>query len=139
MTDSLTGGCFCGAIRYALSGELRNLCLCHCESCRRASGAPFVAWGSVDPDRFRLLGGELALFESSPGVERGHCGTCGTTITYRTAKRSHDLDIALATLDDPEALQPRFEIFTKERLHWVPANDELKQFATVPGTPEDRP
>ena len=40
----LEGGCLCGAVRYRISGSPLSSVNCHCESCRRASGAPAVAW-----------------------------------------------------------------------------------------------
>ena len=43
----LTGGCFCGRVRYEARGPAFNRTSCHCSICRRTSGAPFVAWFSV--------------------------------------------------------------------------------------------
>ena len=134
MTDSsLEGRCFCGALRYRVAGAIRNLCLCHCESCRRAAGAPFVAWGSVNREDFTLLQGELSRHASSPGVERGFCQHCGTTISYQSAVRAGDIDFTLASLDDPEAVRPKIQIFTEDRLAWIETNPDLPQYQTVPG------
>ncbi len=116
---SLDGRCFCDNIHYRISPPFRNLCLCHCESCRRAAGAPFLAWGTVDRSAFHLLRGELSYHRSSPGVERGFCNRCGSSITYYNESRREDLDFTLATLVDPESLQPRIQIFTEDRLAWI--------------------
>ena len=40
----LTGGCFCGAIRYEARGTPFHESNCHCSICRRTTGAPFVTW-----------------------------------------------------------------------------------------------
>jgi len=41
------GGCLCGAVRYRMVGAPLSSAICHCASCRRASGAPTVAWLTV--------------------------------------------------------------------------------------------
>jgi hypothetical protein len=122
------GGCLCGAVRWRASGAARNLCCCHCRSCRLASGAPFVAWGTFDTGCFEILTGELRQHQSSAQAVRGFCARCGTTITYRNTLREEELDVALATLDDPDALAPRFHIWTSHKLSWVQLSDGLPQF-----------
>jgi hypothetical protein len=49
-SNMLTGGCFCGDIRYAVTGSPFHPTNCHCSICRRTTGAPFVAWFSVRTD-----------------------------------------------------------------------------------------
>ena len=127
-----SGGCLCGKVRYRVSGTVRALCYCHCESCRRAAGASPVAWGTVDDVNLQLSG-TLATVASSPGVERGFCGACGSSISYRDAKRPGEVDFTLATLDDPAALAPRMHIWVEDKLPWLEIADGLPQHAKVHG------
>jgi gamma-glutamylcyclotransferase (GGCT)/AIG2-like uncharacterized protein YtfP len=124
------GGCLCGQLRYRAIGPLRDLCFCHCTSCRRATGAPMVPWGTVDRDDFLVTAGRLSTFESSPGVTRGFCATCGTSLTYQNARRAPDLDLALATLDDPSTLTPQCHLWVQEKLPWIEPGDGLTRHAT---------
>ena len=48
-----TGGCLCGAVRYALRGALRGVVNCHCGQCRRSHGH-YGAYTSVAPDQISL-------------------------------------------------------------------------------------
>lgn len=123
-----SGRCRCGEVHYKVIGEINDSFFCHCESCRRNSGAPFVAWGKVHVDAFQLMKGKLVQFKSSPGVVRGFCGTCGTGITYQHAESYPDLDFLLATLDSPEDFPPTFHIRVMEKLSWIHINDELPQY-----------
>jgi hypothetical protein len=123
------GGCLCGAVRYRVSGPAKATSLCHCNSCRRATGGPSLAWAIFDEDKVEIVAGALAIHASSPGVERGFCGRCGTSLTYARANRPGLFDVTTASLDDPEAFPPTKEIWTGERLSWEAANSALPQFA----------
>ena len=62
VAETLTGGCYCGAVRYEVTGQRFDQTLCHCAICRRTTGAPVVAWLSVRPDDFRLTAGAPTAF-----------------------------------------------------------------------------
>jgi hypothetical protein len=125
----LEGGCLCGAIRYRVTGPPRSTSLCHCDSCRRATGGPSLAWAIFDEDMVEIVKGALAIYRSSPGVERGFCASCGASLSYARANRPGLFDVSTASLDDPETFPPTKEIWTEERLSWEAANPGLPQFA----------
>ncbi|ONG56472.1 aldehyde-activating protein [Pseudoroseomonas deserti] len=112
------GGCHCGAIRYVAKGEPYNATACHCLDCRRSSGAPFMAWFSVATQNFAVTQGTMALYASSPGVQRGFCGACGTSLTYFNASLG-EVDVSTATLDEPSEPAPRDHIWVQSRIPWV--------------------
>jgi hypothetical protein len=114
------GGCLCGAVRYRIAAEPLLVEICHCASCRRAVGAPSVAWAVVPAAAFALIAGTPARHASSPGVERTHCAACGTSLTYRS--EAETIDVTLASLDDPTALAPTLEIWLADRLPWQPVD-----------------
>jgi hypothetical protein len=39
-TDQFEGGCLCGAVRFTATGQPKGVYWCHCQSCRKHSGAP---------------------------------------------------------------------------------------------------
>ena len=129
------GGCLCGAVRYRVSGAPRATSLCHCESCRRATGGPSLAWAIFAEEDVEIVAGALAVYASSPGVERGFCARCGTSLTYARANRPGLFDVTTASLDDPEAFPPDKEIWVEQRLSWQAANPARPQFArfSTPG------
>jgi hypothetical protein len=123
------GGCLCGATRFQVSGPATNRCFCHCESCRRASGAPFVAWATFPASGFRTTRGELARYRSSEKVARGFCAACGTTLTYVHDARPDEIDVALVALEDSTAVRPECHIWVSNKLPWVEIADLLPQHA----------
>jgi hypothetical protein len=130
-----SGGCLCGAVRYQVAGPARHPCYCHCNSCRRAAGAPFVAWGTFAHASWRVTGGELAEYRSSGSVVRGFCARCGGALTYRHAARAADIDVTLASLDEAGAFPPRMHVWVADKLPWVMIDDGLAQFSGAP--PDD--
>ena len=116
MSIVLEGGCLCGVTRYRIDPFILNAGICHCETCRRAAGAQSVAWVTVPASGFRFDTGRPAIFASSPGVERTHCPTCGTSLTYRS--EADTIDVTIGSLDDPEAVPPTQEIWLEHRLTW---------------------
>jgi len=124
----LAGGCHCGAVRYEVDGTPYNETICHCASCRRVSGAPAVAWITVDRAGFRVMRGALRPYASSPGVERGFCGGCGTPMTYAAARTPGEVDVAAATLDEPERVRPRDHVQVGSGLSWAAPRDGLPVF-----------
>jgi len=126
------GGCLCGNVRYRASGEVTNLSYCHCRSCRGASGAPFVAWGTFALAQFEIVKGSPTTNRSSKHVERRFCGQCGTALTYLHAMRPEQIDVTLATLDDAGDLEPLAHIWISQKLPWVLVADGLPQHPEWP-------
>jgi hypothetical protein len=123
------GGCLCGAVRYVARGMPRYLCFCHCASCRRAAGAPMVPWATFARAELNITRGTLAHYRSSPGVLRGFCGACGSSLTYRHEARAADIDLALASLDEPRQLAPTMHLWVGDKLPWVSIEDGLPRYA----------
>ena len=121
------GGCLCGAIRYTVTGEPVSVSICHCATCRKSAGAPSVAWAVCNRDNFKIIKGEMAVYASSPNVQRGHCGTCGTSLTFFEVGED-TIDVTVASLDDPEHLSPTKEIWLSHRLSWEGVSPERACF-----------
>ena len=112
------GGCLCGAVRYRVKGAAVARTLCHCVSCRRATGGVSVGWAVFDKENWRLLQGELSEYSSSPGIFWGSCALCSSLVGYRRDSRPGHYDITTATLDDPDEFPPTVEIWVAEKIGW---------------------
>jgi len=121
------GGCLCGAIRYRLTGQPLSSTLCHCRSCRLASGAPAVAWVVFPAEDVTLLHGRPATRHSSPQVVRSFCARCGTPISYRHRDDPDHIEITTATLDHPERFAPAREIWLEHHIGWMALCDHVPQ------------
>ena len=79
----LTGGCQCGAVRYALYADPAAASICHCRMCQKAMGNLFMANASVPRKEFAWTAGVPATWQSSQIAERGFCQQCGTPLSFR--------------------------------------------------------
>ncbi len=129
MSEPLTGRCFCGQARYRGGPLVYPPTLCHCESCRRAAGAPAVAWLTVATADFAWTQGEIREYESSPGVFRSFCPHCGTPLTYRANARSGEIDVTVCSLDEPAAAAPVDHIWMGDAPAWDRPHDGRPSFA----------
>ncbi len=123
------GSCGCGAIEFSAAERLGDPCYCHCQSCRDASGAPFLAWVSFSLDGFSIDRGELKVRQSSTNVERGFCGDCGCTLTYRNTEHTGAIDVTTCALDPNDQVAPVAHIWVSDKLPWVELSDALPVFA----------
>ena len=125
-----TGGCLCGAVRYEVNGELRDVIVCHCVECRRYHGTS-GAYTAVARDDLALEDPEerLRWFPGPNSVTRGErafCGTCGSSIFWRSPDRP-TISIAAGTLDGVTRLRTMCHIWDEQRADWE-GDDGLPRF-----------
>lgn len=125
---TIKGGCFCGRIRYEVEKSEKPACYCHCESCQRAAGAPVIAWATFRKDTLDVIEGKFAWYSSSPGVRRGYCAACGTSLSYEHEDDVGYIDLTLNSFDDPTAMKPIAHIWVENKQPWLVINDDLPQY-----------
>ncbi|MBU9261463.1 GFA family protein [Burkholderia multivorans] len=128
-SDTLDGGCACGAIRYRIAGMPADAGFCHCRLCQRTTGAAVVASASVPIGAFTYLQGEPVVYASSAWGERRFCGRCGAQLEYRRRDAPQTVEINTATLDEPSRLQPRWHVWYADRFPGIEIGDDLPKYA----------
>ena len=118
------GHCLCGQLRFEARGEPAWVSYCHCASCRRHAASPVTCFVNFPTERVAFEG-VLTRYESSRGVTRSHCATCGTPISYETVKRPGEIDLYLNAFEQPESFEPQGHAFYAERIPWFDTRDEL--------------
>src|SRR5579875_1949166 len=95
----MSGGCQCGAVRYALTARPTHPSVCYCRMCQKAFGSYFAPLAGVHLAELVWTRGEPATFRSSEAVERGFCRDCGTPLTYHIPGRDR-ISVSIGSLDD---------------------------------------
>ena len=132
----ITGGCQCGAVRYAVHAPLFRPSICHCRMCQKAFGAFYAPLVSARLDAFELTRGTLGIFKSSDLVERGFCRDCGTPLSFRHID-GDKIDIAIGSLDDPTQARPEIQHGLEGRMPWLGELDALPGQTTEDEDPAD--
>lgn len=111
-----TGGCQCGAVRFRVTGVLKDSSICHCRMCQKAFGAYYAPLVSTRGADLVWTRGARKTFRSSNFANRGFCGTCGTPLSYEAPD---GIAIAAGAFDDPSGLPPTVQFGTEGKIDFV--------------------
>lgn len=125
--DASTGGCLCGAVRYEVSGPLRDVVNCHCSMCQRLHGNFGPHSKAHKADIHIVRGDGLAWYKTSDVARRGFCRKCGTSLFWEPFELAAT-GIVAGTLDDTTRLKTIGHIFVGEKADFYEIVDGLPQF-----------
>lgn len=131
MSEPATGCCLCGQIAFRVEGTPLWVAHCHCQSCRRQTGAALATFVGYKRIQFALRGGEPAKYVSSPGVRRWFCPRCGSAIAYEADKYPDEIHLYLSALDEPGRYPATLHVHYGQRVPWFEVHDSLPRFATT--------
>jgi hypothetical protein len=129
---AISGGCFCGRIRYEVDAPLRSARCCHCSRCRKAFSGAGSAYAEVEAGSFKWIQGEqeLTRYETTPGWGLYFCRTCGTTLCGSHDGTVHG--VTLGSVDGDPRVQVGMHIFVDSRAPWDHIGGNAPQFAELP-------
>ncbi len=136
MSSDVTGKgkCLCGNVQFECTAPPHWSLYCHCESCRLNTASPATAFFGMKDGKWRWTGANPNLFESSPGVRRYFCGTCGTPMAFEADKFPGEIHFYTVALDDKTGFEPTGHVHTAERLDWFDIHDDLPRWKTNMGS-----
>lgn len=123
---TLTGGCYCRAVRYTVRPDTLPTAhnFCHCRTCQQISGSAFipfigfpessVSWLSSPPDARRS-------FATSKFATRDFCGICGSTLTMSYHAAGDRVSLAVGSFDEESAKllpKPSIHIYLGDKAEW---------------------
>jgi hypothetical protein len=109
-----TGGCLCGAVRYAVRGPLRDVIVCHCGVCRRTHGHD-AAYAACAREHLEVQDGQEALrWHEHDGARRAFCARCGSRLLWERPERP-TISIAAGSIDAPTGLRTIEHIYLDSR------------------------
>ncbi|MGN6378457.1 MAG: GFA family protein [Gaiellales bacterium] len=121
-TPRATGACLCGAVRYRVTGPLRDVHVCHCGVCRRTHGGP-AAYSACDREHLELVDDGGLRWHEHDGARRGFCGACGGRLFWSRADRP-TISITAGSLDEPTGLRVVQHIYLDSAGDWDERHEE---------------
>lgn len=130
-----SGGCQCGAVRYRVQGNMRDIVNCHCGQCRRIHG--HAPGHSAARKAEMVIEGEsnIAWYRSSDEAHRGFCRQCGSSLFWRPEGRD-TISVVAGSLNAPTGLKTVRHIYAADKGDYYTIADGLPQ---DPGTMTDNP
>ena len=125
---AVTGGCFCGAVRYAITAPLKAARSCHCSRCRKAFSGAGSAYAEIEPGSFAWTEGasNVVFYESTPGWGLCFCGVCGSTLCGSHRGQVHG--VTLGCVDGDPGVEIEKHIFVGSRAPWDHIGGGAPQF-----------
>jgi hypothetical protein len=130
------GGCLCGAIRYEVRGPAMQTSLCHCEDCRKASGAPAVAWTFFPQNSLRWTKGTPREIRFAERI-RFFCADCGSPLLFTDPSLPEFTEVNTCTLDDPADFPPGDQCWVVDEIPWMHSIPSLPRFELTSPLPAD--
>lgn len=122
----LRGGCLCGNVQYIISAQPFGADHCHCSMCRKTTGAVVASWMDFKIEQVDWLTAPPKEYASSATTRRGFCPNCGASISFRDDNHPDYLSLTIASLDNPDAVQPTAHIYVDDKVSWLSLNDDCK-------------
>ena len=134
---AMTGGCYCGEVRYEAEGAPILKAQCHCRACQHITGGAPNYFMLMPAAGFRVTQGEPKTFtkpDKENAVTRAFCATCGTHLTTRRPGLDAVI-LKIGTLDDPALYGgPMIAIFTEEEQAFHLVGPGVPKFEKLPPT-----
>jgi len=130
MTTELSGACGCGSVHYKITGPIRVVVNCHCNTCRKNNGAPYSTYCVVAQDDLDIFAGQesITIFETSGGGKKRVCSKCGSPLFNAHHKYPGMYMVHHGSLSDHSSVTPSFDIFCENKLPWVESLVAIKSF-----------
>jgi len=128
--NTYNGACFCGAVRFSVTGEPVAMGYCHCDSCRHWSAGPVNAFTLWKPEALRVTQGadRIGTFNKTPRSSRKWCKTCGGHL-FTEHPHWNLVDVYAAVIPHV-SFKPGVHVNYQETV--LPIKDGLPKFKDVP-------
>ena len=134
MSKAIHGACLCGKVQFQVTGPFDVFHLCHCSQCRRSTGTAHAANIFTSEDRIEWLAGKDLVKRFIPDqkgmISKAFCTHCGSLVPY-TSLSSGSLIIPAGSLSEAPGIEPRDNIFWRDRADWYDAGlcaEHVEQF-----------
>jgi hypothetical protein len=134
------GGCLCGAITYEVSSAPIDVWNCHCDDCRKVTGASFSTNVIVKFEDLTVTKGTPSTYPRSG--DNGNiktynfCPECGSLLFSNNSGRPEIGVVRVGSIDDASFVRASGNLYCSRALPCSHLAADLDNFDTMP-TPEE--
>lgn len=135
MSEIITGGCQCGAIRYEFSGPVPPAYACHCGECKKQSASAFSMSLPMEYDKLRVEGTPISFTTIAHSGRTKHnyfCEKCGTRVWHSGSFPPGSITLKVGSLDDPSGIVPLGHLWVSKKQPGIELDPASEQFDTQP-------
>ena len=129
MSEPLTGGCLCGAVRYVVDAPVERLAACYCTDCQRATSAGGSINAVVPASAFRLTRGATKVFsktaDSGHVLDRHFCGDCGSSLYNPMGGDPGRIVLKAGAFDRHDGMTVALNLGARSRPAWALIDETL--------------
>jgi hypothetical protein len=130
-----TGGCACGAIRFAVSGDFLGTGVCHCTECQKLSGGGANYVALVAKPALTITKGTPKEFvtkgDSGADAVRLFCGDCGTPL-WSKSDSAPFYPVKIGAFDQSADYAPGLHLYTASAPNWHLMHEGIPAFPKMP-------
>lgn len=135
MSDTITGGCQCGAVRYECTEGPIVAGFCQCSNCQKFTGTGHAANMMLPKSAFSVTG-ETTTYEytadSGNQMTRYFCPKCGSPVYGGSSGNPDGVMVRAGGLDDPSLFDAKFNLFTDSAQDWDHIDGSIPSFPGMP-------
>jgi hypothetical protein len=137
VTTAIHGSCLCGGVKFEVEPPFLRAGHCHCDRCRKHSGAAVCTQARVLKEQFRLCEGVelICVYGKGEGAVKAFCRVCGSSLFGGDWPDGDQVSIRMGAFDDDPGIRPQFHTFVNSRAPWDEITDDLPQYpAALPAS-----
>ena len=131
-----SGRCLCGNITFSADTDIKLMANCHCDDCRRATGAAFGTLLFVDDDAVEIEGDPKVFdhtADSGAAMQKLFCPDCGSQMFGRNSNRPGTLSVRAGVVEQKDLVKPGANVYMSSKIPSTPVDPDLKGFDKMPG------
>ena len=130
-----SGNCLCGSVKYTSKSEPVNIMNCHCDDCRKASGATYLTNIFIPLVSFNVQGTlkkYVHYADSGSKMTKYFCINCGSQVYGENSSREGVVSIRAGSINEKYIIKPLRNVFTSSKIPSTPLDNNLEKFDKMP-------
>ncbi|HUD70917.1 MAG TPA: GFA family protein [Dongiaceae bacterium] len=122
----MTGGCYCGKVRWEITAPPVLAGYCHCTRCQRRTGTAAELSVRIAPGSLRVVSGQESVKTYRPpdSFIEFFCAHCGGALWSQSPENPEIACVRMGAFDTDPGIRPSYRQFVAYAAPWEPIPDD---------------